>query len=156
MWPTPVPATLVLHHGASRMRLPVCPEPAEAARPNWGRLQSAALASPNDSGGGQTWDISRDLMTDTARLSATKSESVRIDGTARVATAHEYGAAVSASRPDLARMHSNTRVRIEQPVQTTELTIRTLTTSHAASAEVTITIDGQPFWHRTWNFTETA
>ncbi|MCX7381243.1 MAG: CocE/NonD family hydrolase [Alphaproteobacteria bacterium] len=156
VWPTPVPATLVLHHGASRIRLPVCPEPAEPIRPNWGRLQSAALASPNDSGGGQTWDISRDLMTDTARLSATKSESVRIDGTTRVATQHEYGAAVAALRPDLARMHSNTTVRIEQPVQTTELTIRTLTTSHAASAEVRITIDGQPFWHRTWNFTETA
>ena len=95
-------------------------------------------------------------MTATARLSATKSESVRIDGTTRVTTAHEYGAAVSAARPDLARMHSNTRVRIKQPVQTTELTIRTLTTSHAGSAEVSITIDSQPFWHRTWNFTETA
>jgi len=70
------------------------------------------LASPNDRGGGQTWDLARDLMTDTVGLSATKTERVRIDARTEVATDHAYGAAVSAARPDQARMHSTTTVRI--------------------------------------------
>ncbi len=157
IWPTPVPATLTLHHGASHVRLPICPPPEGVApRPNWGRLQPEVLGSPNDGGGSQTWDLSRDLMTDTVRLSATKTERVRIDAATVVATEHEYGAAVSAARPDLARMHSTTTVRIERPVGRTELRVCTLTTGQASSADIAITIDGQPFWQRHWNYTETG
>ncbi len=155
VWPTPIPATITIHPDTSRLRLHICHIPTgDAPRPNWGRLQASALSSPNDTGGSQTWSLARDLMTDTATLAATKLETVRIDPQTHLTTTHEYGAAVSPTRPDLARMHSNTSVRLTQPTHQTELTIRTLTTTHASSADVTITIDGQPFWHRHWNYLE--
>jgi predicted acyl esterase len=152
VWPTPVPAVLRLFHGASRIVLPVCPPPADEARPAWGRLQPQVLASPNDRGGGQSWDLTRDLMTDTVRLSATKTERVRIDARTEVATDHAYGAAVSAARPDQARMHSTTTVRIERPVGATTLVARSVTTAHHTAVEVDIAVDGQPFWNRRWRY----
>ena len=150
IWPTPVPATLRLFHGTSRITLPICPPPAEAIRPVWGKLQKEVLGSANDRGGTQTWDLTRDLMTDTVRLSATKTERVRLDPQTEVATDHAYGAAVSAARPDLARMHSTTTVRIERPSGGTMLVARSVTTQHHTSVEVDISVDGQPFWNRRW------
>lgn len=152
VWPTPMPATLRLFHGESRITLPVCPAPADDIRPAWGRLQPQVLASANDRGGSQTWDLARDLMTDTARLSATKTERVRIDAQTEIATDHEYGAAVSAARPDLARMHATTTVRIARPVGATTLVSRSVTTAHHTAVEVDITVDGQPFWNRRWRY----
>ena len=153
VWPTPLPATLRLHHGESRIRLPVCPPPAgDPPRPVWGKLQPELLGSLNDLGGSQMWDLTRDLMTDTVRLAATKSERVRLDGATTVASDHDYGAAVSAARPDLARMHSTTTIRIERPVGCTELVARTVTTAHHTAVDVAIRVDGQPFWQRSWNF----
>ena len=148
--PTPMPAMLKLFHGNSRVILPVCPPPAEAARPVWGKLQSSVLGSANDRGGSQTWDLARDLMTDTVRLSATKTERVMLDAHTEVATDHEYGATVSAARPDLARMHSTTTVRIERPAGVIALVARSVTTQHHTSVEVDISVEGQPFWNRRW------
>lgn len=152
VWPTAVPAVLTLFHGASRITLPICPAPAEDARPVWGRLQPAVLGSANDRGGSQGWNLTRDLMTDTVRLAATKTERVRLDAATEVATEHEYGAAVSAARPDLARMHSTTTVSIERPSGGTTLVARSVTTTHHTAVQVDITVDGQPFWQRRWAF----
>lgn len=153
VWPTPLPAMLRLFHGTSRIRLPVCPAPAgEGPRPLWGVLQSEVLGSPNDLGGSQTWDLSRDLMTDTVRLSATKGERVRVDNATTLVVDHAYGAAVSASRPDLACMSSSTTVRVERPVGQTELVARTVTTAQHCAVDVDIRVDGQPYWQRHWNF----
>ena len=152
VWPTPLPATLRLFHGESRIRVPVCPPPAgDAPTAAWGALQPEALASANDLGGDQTWDITRDLMTDTARLSATRSERVRIDEATELAIDHAYGAAVGATQPAAARLHSTTSVRVVGPAGTTELQTRTVTTSAETAVEVDIRVDGQPFWHRHWN-----
>lgn len=151
VWPTPVCADLRLFHGVSRVLLPVLPEPPGAASsPAWGPLQASALASPNDLGGAQTWDIARDLMTDTVRLQATRTERIRVEAHTELVIDHAYGAAVSASRPDLARMHSTTRVRLAQPAGLTELVTRTSSTAHGASVHVDIRVDGQPFWQRQW------
>lgn len=151
VWPTPVPAQLTLFHGGSRVRLPISPATGDPlALQDWGPLQAQALASANDLGGGQRWDIRRDLLTDTVGLDAAKSESIRLDPQTTIATEHTYGAAVSAGRPDLARMHSTTTVRIERATSTTELIARTVTTTHQLAVEVAISIDGQPSWSRTW------
>lgn len=155
VWPTPVPAELRLFHGASRVRLPVCPAPpGEGARPAWGALQGAVLGSSNDLGGGQTWDLTRDLMQDAVGLAATKTERVRIDAATELSTEHAYGAAVSAARPDLARMSSTTTARLRQPTGTTELVARTVTTTHGTTADVSILVGGQPFWQRRWTFAQ--
>ena len=153
IWPTPLPGELRLFHGQSRIRLPVYPseQRGEPLAP-WGPLQGAVLASSNELGGNQTWDITRDLMTDSVRLSATKSERVRINAFTELATEHAYVAAVSAARPDLARMHSTTTVRITQPVGSTELVARTVTMAHSTAVDVDIRVDGQPFWRRRWSF----
>jgi hypothetical protein len=90
-------------------------------------------------------------MTDTVRLAASKTERVRLDASTTVASDHHYGAAVSAARPDLARMHSTTEITVERPVGRTKLVARTVTTAHALSVDVDITVDGQPFWQRRWN-----
>ena len=154
LWPTPKPATLALFHGASRVRLPVCPPPAGGtATPNWGPLQAAALASPNDLGGAQRWNLQHDMMTRTARLDAGRSERVRIDAQTVVDIDHAYGAAVSAHQPDLARMHATTTATIERPTQRTVLTARSVTTAQATTLAVDITVDGQPYWSRDWRFT---
>ncbi|MBM3521362.1 MAG: CocE/NonD family hydrolase [Alphaproteobacteria bacterium] len=151
LWPTPKRATLQLFHGASRVRLPVCPPPAgEPAQVKRGPLQAEALASPHDLGGGQEWEIASDLMSDTARMEARKSERVRIDAGTVMSGDHRYGAAVSAARPDLARMHSTTTVAIERATSRVDLVARTVTTSADMAAEVEITIDGQPYWRRSW------
>jgi len=151
LWPTPKPAVLSLHYGASRIRLPVCPPPqSEPARPNWGKLQAEALISPNDLGGGQTWDTRTDLLTDTASMEASRSERVRLDPFTVVRADHSYGAAVSSSRPDLARMSSTTIACVERATSRTELVARTVSTLHEVAVEVTISIDGQPFWKNAW------
>jgi putative CocE/NonD family hydrolase len=154
VWPTPIAAELQLFHGSTRVLLPVCPTPAagHVNTPEWGPLQSAVLGSPNDLGGAQTWDIQRDLMTDAVRLAATRTERVRVDGQTELQIDHAYGAAVAAARPDLARMQSTTTVRLNQGAGMTELSCRTLATSHQASVDVAIHVDGQPFWQRHWQF----
>jgi predicted acyl esterase len=151
LWPTPAPAVLSLHHGASRIRLPVCPPPeAESPRPNWGKLQSEVLASANDLGGSQGWATRTDLMTDTVTLDATKNERIRLDPFTVVSTDHAYAAAVSSARPDLAAMRSTTTTRVERATSRTELTARTVSTAHAVAVDVEITIDGQPYWKNAW------
>jgi hypothetical protein len=153
IWPTPVPATLTLFHGDSRISLPICPAPVGApAEPVWGALQPAVLASANDLGGAQSWDLSRDLMTDTVRLSASRSERLRIDAATELAIDHAYGAAVAAARPDLARMDSTTTVRLARPVGATTLVARSVATAHHAAVAIEIAIDGQPFWSRSWRY----
>ena len=57
---------------------------------------------------------------------------------------------VGTERPDLARMHSTTTARIERATSRTELTARTVTTAQHLAVEVAISVDGQPFWHKTW------
>ncbi len=151
LWPTPKPATLAVFHGASRVRLPACPPPAGGpSAPQWGPLQ--ALGSPNELGGGQRWNLQSDLMTRTARLESSRSERVRVDPLTVFDADHSYAAAVSASRPDLARMQSTTTIAVDRPVSRTVLTSRTVTTTRATSLAVDITIDGQPYWSRSWRF----
>jgi putative CocE/NonD family hydrolase len=152
VWPTPVPATLRVFHGASRITLPVCPLPLEAPAPDWGRLQPEALAAAADLGGSQSWEIARELMTDTARLAAARSERVRLDGASELSIDHAYGAAVSAARPDLARMHATTTVRLSSATGVTRLVARSVTTGQHCAATVEIDLDGQPFWSRSWRF----
>jgi len=157
VWPTPLPGGLRLFHGASRIRLPVYPNPQrEEPLAPWGPLQPAVLASPSDLGGGQTWDITRDLMTDSVRLSATKTERLRIDAQTELASEHAYGAEVSAARPDLARMQSTTAVHITGPGGRCDLVARTVTTGHATAVDVMIHQDGQPYWQRQWRFAQQA
>ena len=154
VWPTPVPAQLQLFHGDSHVWLPVCPPPAPGASrtPVWGPLQSAVLGSPNDLGGAQTWDTTRELVHDAVRLSATRTERVRVDTQTTLEIDHAYGAAVAAARPDLARMFSTTTVRLVQAAGRTELVCRTLATAHNATVDVDIRVDEQPFWQRHWVF----
>ena len=68
------------------------------AAPKWGPVQASALTSANDLGGAQSWNTSRELMTDTVRLQATRHERIRIDGASELVIDHAYGAAVSAAR----------------------------------------------------------
>jgi putative CocE/NonD family hydrolase len=149
LWPTPKPATLALHGG--RISLPAC-TPAPVQAPQWGPLQAQALASPNDLGGDQRWALRSDLMSDTASLEAARTEHVRIDPLTVYHADHTYGAAVTGRRPDLARMSSTTKIAIERPTSRTDLVARTVTTTRATSVAVEISVDGQPFWNRSWRY----
>lgn len=155
VWPTPHPAELHVFHGRSRIRIPVCAA-APGPGPVWGPLQASALGSSNDLGASQQWDITRDLMSDTVRLTATKTERVRIDAATELLSEHSYVAAVSAARPDLARMSSTTTARIVQPSGATELVARTVSTTHATEMDVDIRVNGQPWWQRRWTSRRTA
>lgn len=84
-------------------------------------LQAAALASRNDLGGKQTWNLSRDRMTDGVRLDAGKVERIRIDAQTVLTIRHDYWASVDPARPDLVRMGSTTTARIAQPASSTNL-----------------------------------
>ncbi len=117
----------------------------------WGPLQPESLKGPADLGGTQHWETRRDLGADVVTLDATKEERQQLDGFTRLHSRHHYRASVSARRPDAARMQSTTEVRIERPVGQTELTVTTLTTTHQVAVTATITVDGSPFWTRTWN-----
>jgi putative CocE/NonD family hydrolase len=153
IWPTPVPASLRLFHGEqTALTLPVQAVDVATgdAAPKWGPLQTSALASVNDLGGAQSWSTSRELMTDTVRLQATRHERIRIDGASELVIDHAYGAAVSATRPDLATMQSTTTVRIVQAAGCTELVARTVSTAEQTRLQVSITRDGQPWWERGW------
>jgi hypothetical protein len=153
VWPTPVPASLRLFHGAqTALSLPVQAVDVASgdAAPKWGPLQAVALASANDLGGAQSWNTSRELMTDTVRLEATRHERIRIDGASELVIDHAYGAAVSAARPDLAAMQSTTTVRFVQAAGCTELVARTVSTAEHTRLQVTVTRDGQPWWSGNW------
>jgi putative CocE/NonD family hydrolase len=153
VWPTPLPASLSLFHGAqTALTLPVqaAAVPAGDAVPAWGPLQAGALASSNDLGNNQGWTTTRDLMTDTVRLEATRRERIRIDQATELEIDHAYGAAVSAARPDLAAMQSTTTVRLVQAAARTELVTRTVSTAGQTRLQVTISRDGQPWWARGW------
>lgn len=153
VWPTPFPASLSLFHGVqTALTLPVqaAAVPAGDALPAWGPLQAGALASSNDLGGSQGWATTRDLMTDTVRLEATRQERIRIDQATELEIDHAYGAAVSVARPDLAAMQSTTTVRLVQAAGRTELVTRTVSTAGQTRLRVTISRDGQPWWERGW------
>ena len=153
VWPTPLPAVLSVFHGPqSALTLPVQAVDGATgdAVPVWGPLQAGALASSNDLGGTQGWTTTRDLMTDTVRLEATRHERIRIDASSELVIDHAYGAAVSAARPDLAAMQSTTTARLVQSAGSTELVTRTVSTAGQTKLQVTVTRDGQPWWSRTW------
>ena len=155
LWPTPKPATLSLFHDASRIRLAICPPPpGESPRPIWGKLQADQLASANDLGGSQAWGVHTDLITETATLESSRIERIRLDPLTAIRTDHFYSASVSNSRPDLATMQSTTTFAVERPTGRSQLVARTVTTAHAVSADVEITVDGQPFWKRAWRHRE--
>ena len=48
-------------------------------------------------------------------------------------------------------MESTTEIRIERPVAATLLVVNTVTTRHQVTVTATITVDGKPFWNRTWS-----
>lgn len=151
--PMPLPASLSLFHGAqTALTLPVqaAAVPAGDALPAWGPLQACALASSNDLGGTQGWTTTRDLMTDTVCLEATRHERIRIDEASELVIDHAYGTAVSAARPDLAAMQSTTTARLVQAAGWTELVTRTVSTAAQTRLRVSITRDGQPYWARDW------
>jgi uncharacterized protein len=151
IWPTAASAELSVHHGASCVELPVAAAGPSLPAPMWGPLQPESLKGPADLGGTQRWETRRDLGADAVTLDATKEERQQLDGFTRLHSRHHYRASVSARRPDTARMQSTTEVRIERPVGETELTVTTLTTTHQVAVTATITVDGSPFWTRTWN-----
>ena len=151
VWPTPNAASLSVFHGLSRISLPLClASDAGAASPLLGPLQAAVLGSENDLGGGQTWDISRNLMDDSVRLDASRSERVRVDAQTELVIDHAYHAGVAPQHPELAHMGSTTSVRIVGASGATELVSRTVSTAHGTQVDVDIRVDGQPYWHREW------
>jgi hypothetical protein len=151
LWPTPAPAELRVHPGASHVVLPVAlPEPG-AAGPAWGPPRPDRLRSPADLGAAQRWATRRDLVADLVTLEAVKEERVQLDALTRLRGRHRYTAAVASRRPDLARMESTTEIRIERPVAATRLTVTTVTTGRRVAVTAVITVDGKPFWTRTWS-----
>jgi hypothetical protein len=152
LWPTPQPAELTLHHGASHILLPVAAEEDdELPAPVWGPLQAAELHGPADLGSAQRWETRRDLGADAVTLDGTKEEHQQLDPATGLHSRHHYVASVSARRPDAARMQSTTEVRIERPVGRIELAVTTLTTTYQVAVTASITVDGSPFWTRTWS-----
>ena len=131
------------------LELPVCPVPPDGERaPRWGPVQAAALASRNDLGGKQTWNLSRDLMTDGVRLDAGKVERIQIDARTELKITHYYWASVDPARPDLARMGSTATACSAQAAGGTNLVARTVSTAFGSDVDVKIEVDGQPFWRR--------
>jgi len=130
--------------------LPVA-APKGGAAPTWGPLQPDRLKSPADLGGAQRWETRRDLVADRVTLEGAKEEGVQLDGTTRLHGRHRYSATVASPRPDLVRMESTTEIRIERPVAATLLVVNTVTTRHQVTVTATITVDGKPFWNRTWS-----
>jgi hypothetical protein len=151
VWPTPVPGELRVQPGASHVVLPVAPAEPGAPPPAWGPLQAERLRSPADLGASQRWEIRRDLTADLVALEGVKEERVQLDPLTRLHGRHRYSAAVASRRPDLARTESTTRIRIERPVAATELVVTTVTTGRGVAVTATITVDGKPFWTRTWS-----
>jgi hypothetical protein len=158
IWPTPRPFALTLHPDGVAVELPVARAtaptagpPGGGAAPNWGPPQPEALRGPADLGGGQRWETRRDLGEDLVTLDATKEEHLRLDAITRYHGIHRYAASVPARRPDLCRMQSTTEIVVERPVTHTELTVTTVTTTHAVSVTATITVDRTPYWTRTWS-----
>ena len=157
IWPTPLPGSLQVFQGQSRIRLPLCPVPPDSApSPAWGTLSPDLLRSENDLGGSQGWEISRDLMADEVRLSATKTERVRVDAHTDLAIDHAYSASVAKAHPDRAQMSSTTTVRVGQTTGVTQLMTRTVSAAQSTTVEVEIQVDGQPHWQRQWHFSGVA
>ena len=153
IWPTPLPGSLQIFHGQSRIRLPVCPvPPATAPSPAWGALRPELLHSDNDLGGAQGWEISRDLMGDGVCLSASKTERVRVDAHTELTIDHAYRASVAAAQPDKAQMQSTTTIRVIQATGITELVTGTVSTAQQTTVNVDIQVNGQPYWQRHWQF----
>ena len=116
------------------LELPVCPMPSDGERaPRWGPVRPAALASRNDLGGKQTWNLSRDLMTDGVRLDASKVERIQIDVRTGLKSSHDYWASVGPARPDLARMGSTTTACSARAAGSTNLVARTVSTAFGST-----------------------
>ena len=150
LWPTPRPTELSVYHGASRVVLPVASAEAGLPAPTWGPIQPEHLHGPADLGGGQHWETRHDLSADLVTLEGTKEEHQQLDTLTRLHSRHRYLASVSSRRPEAARMQSTTEVRIERPVTQTELLVTTVTTTYQVVVTATITVDGTPFWKRSW------
>ena len=151
IWPTPVPAGLTLHHGASHVALPVAETDGRLPAPMWGPPEPQHLRGPADLGGGQRWETRHDLGADLVTFDGTKEEHLQLDALTRLHGRHQYAASVSARRPDLARMQSTTEVRIERPVTETRIVVTIVTTTFQVAVTAAITVDGSPFWSRTWS-----
>jgi putative CocE/NonD family hydrolase len=150
LWPTPTPGALAVHHGESRVELPVGAAEPGLPVPTWGPLQPAALRGPADLGGGQRWETRRDLGADAVTFDGMKEEHLQLDALTRLHHRHSYQASVPARRPDLARMQSTTETRVERPVGDTRIVVTTVTTTHDVAVTAAITLDGTPYWQRTW------
>ena len=151
LWPTPQPAELSVHLGTSHVSLPVAGAGSDLPAPAWGPLQPAELRGPADLGSAQRWETRHDLGADAVTFEGTKEEHQQLDPFTRLHSRHHYRASVGARRPDTARMQSTTEVRVERPVGTTELHVTTVTTTFQVAVTAAITVDGSPFWSRSWS-----
>jgi putative CocE/NonD family hydrolase len=150
LWPAPGAGTLAVHPGESRVVLPVGAADPGLSPPAWGPLQPAALRGPALVDGGQRWETRRDLGADAVTFDGTKEEHLELDPATRLHHRHQYQASVPARRADLARMQSSSETHVERPVGATRITVTTVTTTHEVVVTAAITLDGSPYWQRTW------
>jgi hypothetical protein len=150
LWPTPAPGALAVHLGPSHLTLPVAAPGGPRPAPAWGVPRPADLHGPADLGGGQRWETRRDLGADLVTFDGTKEEHLQLDPLTRFHGVHRYQASVAAARPDLCRMQSTTELTVERPVAGTVVRVSTVTTTHGVAVTATITVDGTPYWQRTW------
>jgi putative CocE/NonD family hydrolase len=152
LWPTPRPAELSVHFGASSVTLPIAGRQSPKIRsPKWGPLQTAAAHGPAEIGGTQNWTVHHDFSNDMFTLDAARSESHQLDAFTRLHGQHRYTMAVASRRPDLTRATATTTVRVERPVGQTEVSSSVVTTGEAVSVKVDIAVDGTPYWSKSWS-----
>ena len=117
LWPTPAPAELRVHPGASHVVLPRAPAEPGAAGAGLGTAPGrAAPESRRPRRRAAVGDAARPDGRPRHPRRGPKEERVQLDPLTRLHGRHRYTAAVASRRPDLARMESTTEIRLERPV----------------------------------------
>jgi putative CocE/NonD family hydrolase len=153
VWPTPLPGTIVVHQasdGPSSLLLPRTPPPEPPVHvPQFPPL-GGSLKSPAELESSQHWTVSRELVERTAWLAAGNLSHFQLATEGTILLRHGYSAKVSQSAPAGTHIDSYSRIDIQGPGGTLELSTVCVFAPTGVQVSATIKRAGQVIYDKNW------
>jgi len=156
LWPTPIPYRMIIHtgpEGGCHVDVPVVPPRADTiARPHFAPARTnAGSPQPHVSAPGEQYDVVHHHLD--ARVAAFETRlatrHVLADG-AILEGSHWAKVTTDADRPGTTNLRTDTRYDIRRPSGALTVLVRCVLTPFRVEAQAEAELDGQPFWHMSW------
>jgi hypothetical protein len=157
IWPAPYPATLTLHRGPdtpSRLCLPTLPSASPLPPPPLKTTPPDLISLGEETATPPTWQITQDVIKGTVTVKTYGGDtSILPDGT-RIFTAEMLEMTASDHDPAHAWLYNEVDYKLEERGYQTHIratgSIRSTATAFHVDVQLTITLNGNPFFQKSW------